>query len=249
MGSSPSGVALIAALLLSCGGTTFSTRESPDGGSAGAGASNGGSAVGGATGGRFSIGGAVGTGGASGGTIGIAGAAGSGGAPDTVQLARDYDQSCRFDGECVLVTEGDVCFCLGCYNASIARSAQPKWDSDRNSIPCSAPIACPAVSCESQLAACASGTCSIRTPKIIDATKYDQSCQADSDCVVINTGEVCSVCRCSAGAINKNALPEYQKDIGTESCNPGPSPCDCATPTVSHCDTASTPGAGTCVLG
>jgi hypothetical protein len=197
------------------------------------------------------MGGAIGAGGASaGGTIGIAGVAGSGGAPDTIQLARHYDLSCQFDGECTLVAEGDVCRCLGCVNASIARSAQPKWDSDRSSIACSGfPVPCPPVSCASMLAACASGTCSIRAPKNIDATMYDQSCQADSDCVVINTGEVCSVCRCSAGAINKNALPEYQKDIGTENCNPGPSPCDCATPTVSHCDTVSTPGAGTCVLG
>jgi hypothetical protein len=33
-----------------------------------------------------------------------------------------------------------------------------------------------------------SRTCSIRTPKIIDATQYDQSCQSDTDCVVIFTG-------------------------------------------------------------
>lgn len=254
-----SALALLGLLLAACGGSTFSTGSSNDGGPS---SSGGGPGVGGAPGGHPGTGGlaagglpsnggtaAGGLGGASGGLSGTGGVAGSAGSVSTTQLASNYDQNCQFDSECALVSEGDVCACLDCANAAIAKQAQSLWDADRSAIVCAGPpLPCPARRCANMLAACAAGTCSIRAPKIIDATQYDQSCQSDTDCIVIVTGEVCSVCKCQAGAINQSALPVYEKDIATEQCNPGPSPCDCAAPGVAHC--ALPPdGPGTCVLG
>jgi hypothetical protein len=184
-----------------------------------------------------------------GGGPGPGGVAGSAGSPSTTLRAQDFDRSCVFDHDCTLVTEGDPCGCLGCSNAAIASRELPKWDAERSAIVCTNPAGpCPLPRCIGMLAACGAGTCHIRAPRIIDATQFDQSCQTDADCVVVYTGEVCSVCRCGAGAINKNALPAYEKEVAAEQCNPGPSPCDCAAPGVSHC-AVSAPGSGICVLG
>src|SRR6185295_6615515 len=97
--------------------------------------------------------GGAGSGGVSnGGTTAGAGGTGTGGAPSsTIQLVTAYDRSCTNDSECVMVAEGDVCGCPLCHNASIASSAQAKWDADRKQIYCpvsGTPIPCPGVNCQ-----------------------------------------------------------------------------------------------------
>jgi hypothetical protein len=53
----------------------------------------------------------------------------------------------------------------------------------------------------------------------IQASSYDQSCKADSDCTKINVGDPCEECvfACEAsgiGAINVGAMAQYMADVG-----------------------------------
>ncbi len=43
----------------------------------------------------------------------------------------------------------------------------------------------------------------------IDASSYDRSCQADSDCIPITTGTVCPGCMCPNAAINVKGRHQY----------------------------------------
>jgi hypothetical protein len=269
-------VMLTLSSVLACGGGAFATKDDSSGtrdsggassypgsgGAADAGTlASGGKAVsgsGGATGnGGRGLGGAGGAGGsgASGGVGSTGGKGGSsaGGAPtSTIQLVTSYDRICTNDGECVVVVEGDVCGCLGCHGAAIARSAQPAWDADRKRIYCpayGAPMICPAIACAQMLSACVNGLCVARYRHDIDPAKYDTSCRASTDCEFIYTGEVCSSCRCGTAAVNVTGYAQYQKDIAGDQCTPGPSVCDCAPRTSVSCQLPTTPGLGICVMG
>lgn len=56
---------------------------------------------------------------------------------------------------------------------------------------------------------------------VVDVTDYDQSCQQDSDCVVVQDGNIC--CGCPNAAINRADLERYQDDLGecSEQCDIG----------------------------
>ena len=99
------------------------------------------------------------------------------------------------------------------------------------------------------LAACATGTCAVRPPLFIEASNYDTTCVADSDCVIIYTGEVCSACRCGTAAVNSGAYEQYLREIEGVVCAPGPSPCDCAPLETVHCSVDPMVGMGTCTVG
>ena len=56
------------------------------------------------------------------------------------------------------------------------------------------------------------------------ATDFDQSCSADTDCVSVLVGDMCS-CACTTGAINKRDLPAYTEERGDISCSIDCGPC------------------------
>jgi hypothetical protein len=55
--------------------------------------------------------------------------------------------------------------------------------------------------------ACVNGLCVARYQRNVDATKYDATCRANTDCNLIYTGEVCSSCRCGTATVNASGLP------------------------------------------
>jgi hypothetical protein len=60
---------------------------------------------------------------------------------------------------------------------------------------------------------CLSGLC---TAQPVRATRYDQTCHVDTDCVSVAEGDPCTACgiSCTASAtINVGALPQYRSDI------------------------------------
>jgi hypothetical protein len=62
------------------------------------------------------------------------------------------------------------------------------------------------------VAACAFALVAACIGTTIDAKNYDQSCDADVDCVVIQTGDICS-CNCALGAINDVDFDKYTNDV------------------------------------
>ncbi|MBL9028154.1 MAG: hypothetical protein JNL21_38535 [Myxococcales bacterium] len=56
------------------------------------------------------------------------------------------------------------------------------------------------------IGACGGGT------TVVDVTEYDQTCEADTDCVVVRDGDIC--CGCPNAAINKGDLQAYEDDLG-----------------------------------
>ena len=81
------------------------------------------------------------------------------------------------------------------------------------------------------LAACGGETTTNNKTTVVDVTDYDQSCQADTDCVVVRDGDIC--CGCPNAAINKTDLERYQGDLGTceAQCDIG-----CVGEMVAFCD-------------
>jgi hypothetical protein len=78
-----------------------------------------------------------------------------------------------------------------------------------------------------------------RPPPIL-ASSYDQSCDADTDCVTVGVGDYCSCLNCSNNAaINKASVTQYRTDVAESaicSCPPTPIPI----PGVSPCCNAGT---------
>jgi hypothetical protein len=232
-----------------------------DGGAASGGSGNGGSAGrgGGGSGGRGSGGTASGgtaSGGAStggsGGTSGSTGAGGAAGAGAHPQFVKNYDLKCQYDSECTLVYQGnDVCSCdAQCANASISTSALNQWNADRQAMMCVA-LPCSKQNCDTLVASCGTNLCYARKPLIIDPTHYDQGCLTAADCTTIPTGEVCSPCQCSRGAVSTKGYQNYLKDKQSVLCSPGPVPCNCAPPpnqTLTCVLAISGGGLGKCTL-
>ena len=56
---------------------------------------------------------------------------------------------------------------------------------------------------------------------VVDVTEYDQACQADEDCVVVQDGDIC--CGCPNAAINVGDHERYPDDLGScsEQCDIG----------------------------
>jgi hypothetical protein len=218
-----------------------------DGGAAAGGSGNGGSA-GSGNGGTASGGASTGGRGGSGGTTATGGTAGV----NHSQFVKDYNRKCAYDSECTLVFQGsDVCSCdAQCPNASIATSALDQWNKDRQALMC-VPLPCAKLNCQSLVASCGSSLCYARKPVIIDASHYDQSCLSAADCTTIPTGEICSPCQCSKGAVSNKGYQDYLKDKQDVQCSPGPVACDCAPPpnqTLTCVLSISGSGIGKCTL-
>lgn len=77
------------------------------------------------------------------------------------------------------------------------------------------------------LAACASGSCTVREPLEIDASNWDKTCTADEDCAIVHEGEVCSSCVCGGTAVNVAEITRYEELTEDVECTPGPDFCDC----------------------
>jgi hypothetical protein len=110
----------------------------------------------------------------------------------------------------------------------------------------------------------AATSCSDPDAEVISASDYDDSCDADSDCVNVAVGNFCypGANSCPNGAISKKAYPKYQSDIsktyaaqcfGLSGCRAGSIPCcrngKCQTdPCFSNSDTlpACSDAGGTC---
>ncbi len=57
--------------------------------------------------------------------------------------------------------------------------------------------------------------CTDANVQLIQASNYDQSCQADSDCIAVGEGNACYPCAidCTSAAINKSAEAHYKEDV------------------------------------
>ena len=85
--------------------------------------------------------------------------------------------------------------------------------------------------------------------QMIQASSYDQSCDADTDCIAIAEGDFCvpGAANCPSAAISKSAQAQYQSDVANTNaafCS-APSSCD-----ASSCGTSLGPSCvkGTCEL-
>src|SRR5580658_820236 len=78
------------------------------------------------------------------------------------------------------------------------------------------------------------GTC------VISASNYDQSCNVDSDCVEISSGDYCSAtfCQCGGSVINVGALAQFKADVSKTPIGSGAlmgTVCGCSVPAGPCC--------------
>lgn len=152
--------------------------------------------------------------------------------------AADYDQSCEYDGECVVVHEGDACLCGGsaCGNTGINSDDLETWLADREALCPPDQQICSGAPCELLLPVCTTAGCDARTPIEVDPSRIDTSCEVDTDCTIVIAGEICSSCKCGGTAVNAAAAQDYLDGLGSVDCRPGPQFCDCAVLTDAYCD-------------
>lgn len=64
-------------------------------------------------------------------------------------------------------------------------------------------------------------------PPPINAKDYDQSCQANSDCAVVDEGDPCGCPGCGNAAVNKSQEAKFNADFAAAKamCTGGPMPC------------------------
>lgn len=151
--------------------------------------------------------------------------------PSTGIEAGDFDQSCDFDSDCVLINEGDPCECHVCPDAAISAGAQTEYDNAIAAAMCPE-IACPAIACADEfLPHCVDGSCDLRKAKYVSVDEFDTSCETPDDCKAVFEGEVCAICGCANAAINVADADAYDAQFDVE-CNSG-AVCDaCPRPEV-----------------
>jgi hypothetical protein len=172
-------------------------------------------------------GGEAGSGGGSGG-----GGGSSSGGPGCVDVSlSSFDTSCRNDGDCTTVTVGELCpdSCL-CGGAAISVSSQAAWKQATAGLGggfCGCPL--------EGIPQCVAGTCAICNDpascgvttsdagtSTSDATAnqcvnippstYSTSCNVESDCTSLRSGEVCSgECNCGGTAVNVSGEAAFEK--------------------------------------
>ena len=157
---------------------------------------------------------------------------------DGIVVASTFEQGCAFDTDCVLVGEGDLCLCAPCEEAAISVDAIPTYDAARDAIVCEDDVD-PLIRCENdcpmRVPVCANQQCDARTPTFITGDMYRSDCETADDCVLISTGEVCSVCRCGRAAIHKDDVAMYQRDSNVECSPPDDVMCECEPATEVEC--------------
>lgn len=228
---------------VACGGATALGPDDGSGGASGSGGTSGTGAVTGASGkatgavtgaGGKSTGGVTGAGGKSTGGVtgaggkGTSGNPGAGGGGTATRWAKEYDQSCRFDGDCVPVSEGPVCGCSACFNAAINRNEYARWAN--TAAPCM-PLPCDPIGCVEMTPVCLGGTCGVRAVDYIAPGQFDRTCTGQSDCHLIPVGDLCAGCNCEFDAVSEKGLEQYKARVanGPPCGSPGVA-CDCAVP-------------------
>jgi hypothetical protein len=63
------------------------------------------------------------------------------------------------------------------------------------------------------------------TDAVIQADRYNQSCDNADDCMAVQVGEICR-CTCEYAAINKASSDAYESDVDAANCPPDPD-CNC----------------------
>jgi hypothetical protein len=177
----------------------------------------GGKAVGGGPPDSSGSGGSAASGGSAGSTSSSGGSAGGGSCID-VNLA-SYDQSCNQASDCVYVQSGEVCSGqCGCGNSVINAAGEARYRQATASIDW-AECMCldqPAPQCVDHRCTTQSSVPDAGTDAgscvNVDLSTYDQSCNQDSDCVYVQSGEVCSgQCGCGNSVVNADGEARYQQ--------------------------------------
>lgn len=93
--------------------------------------------------------------------------------------------------------------------------------------PAGAKCSPPASYCDLGGGACALGSCADAgcSAGSIQASGYDQSCNADADCAAVFEGNLCGLCFCPNAALAKSALAKYESDFAAKM--PPANACDC----------------------
>ncbi len=151
------------------------------------------------------------------------------GAPTTVDVS-EFDQTCDNDTDCALVNPSP-CGC-SCPEIGINTSAATLFDVAVAAITCTqpSPVCAP---CEAKLPACWESTCRARSPQVVKAEDFDNSCVTAADCTTIWVGEICGPCQCPSEVVN---LADYEANRPTSAeCTPAPVQCLCAQPPALAC--------------
>lgn len=138
----------------------------------------------------------------------------------------EYDQSCEFDDDCVIVAE-TKCQTCSCSSGAIAASEEDRYSSDYEEINCvdeNQNAICGA--CQQFLPACVEGTCESRAA--LYPANLEASCSSDDDCTVVPRSEACD-CSCEFTAVNQTARQEYDDARAQVECTPRPA-CRCEEP-------------------
>jgi hypothetical protein len=240
---------LLFAASAACGGKT--SEGGPGGSSSGVSSGAVSSGSGGSSGSGSS------SGGSSGSSSGSPSGSTSGSSSGTSCIYVDpttYDTTCNSNSDCMSITAFTVCspscFCGGAtinidgaarYNAAIAGI-------QNLGCPCAAePF--PACSSNHQCIICIGGPhdppdCLPSTGACVEvsASSFDRSCKADSDCIEVATGALCTgQCLCPTDSISASAQGAYDMAIAPIETGPPPS-CNCPSPGYAYC------AGGTCAI-
>jgi hypothetical protein len=77
-------------------------------------------------------------------------------------VATDYPRACVGDGDCALITEGNVCAPCACANAAISKTALPTYEAtvrERQALCNQGTGSASCVACEKRIAKCSAGMC------------------------------------------------------------------------------------------
>jgi hypothetical protein len=150
-----------------------------------------------------------------------------------------YDRSCNTPSDCAFVTGGEVCdgSCDGCGSDLVSASELPRYDAAISRIHLATcrcgvppPVGCIDHQCTSGDTSADAGGAEASACVNIDLSTYDRSCKADSDCIQISSGMLCSpTCLCGGSAINIDGQARYDDAIAP--LEPGLCPCPFLGPT------------------
>lgn len=164
------------------------------------------------------------------------------GCPEPSLNLSDYDRSCAFNTDCVLVGLSP-CGACDCPSIGIAQTSKEAHQRDYDAAVCGPRDDVVCGPCAPDLPSCEAGVCTTRPiPPTVTATDYDQSCTTDEDCVAVFEGDVCDECKCANATVSKAAQMDYNLAFTMNQCgSPPPCAADCALP-VPTCQN------GTCSL-
>jgi hypothetical protein len=178
----------------------------------------------------------------------------SGGACTNIEPS-SYDQTCKLDTDCEVINTGPFCaeYTCTCPGGGAINVADDARYSAALSAKLASEVSDGTPTCEcpgglSSPPKCLGGTCTICTGLAsdppgchstslpdagsggacvdIDLTTYDQSCNGDSDCIIVTPGVLCpGACACGGAAVNFSEATRYGDAISSLS---GIDRCPCA---------------------